>query len=113
MCHGGGEDWVCTRSRGGAHGAADGVSAGRSEMLRHGERERRMGHASGGEVAWLHETRLAAGNRWCRSLLGVMVFSRWASGLSTLSGLSGLLWHCSSFSIYSFTYRCPNWCLSA
>lgn len=34
--------------------------------------------------------------------LGVLVF-RQASGVSSLNGLSGLLWHCSSFSIYSFT----------
>jgi hypothetical protein len=74
-CHGGEEDWVRGRSRGGAHGGVDGVSAGRAEMVRHGEGERWMGCAGGGEAARLHENEawlLGIGSD--RSSLGVMVF---------------------------------------
>jgi hypothetical protein len=58
-----------------AHGGVDGVSTGRAEMVRHGEGERRMGCAGGGEAAWLHENEdwlLGIGGG--RSSLGFMVF---------------------------------------
>ena len=58
-----------------AHGGVDGVSTGRAEMVRHGEGERRMGCAGGGEAARLHENEdwlLGIGGG--RSSLGFMVF---------------------------------------